>query len=94
MNDQRSDGPATLLTTAVDSALRAVDRALEEDMRTADDESAAAQLEDLRDQLLAIRAREAVSADELRTMIRTVAKWAPEDDVTLLAALGAITRSR
>ncbi len=82
------------LASAIDSALRAVGRALEKEMRTANDEPAAPHLEELHRRLVAIRARNAVDADELRTIIRDVAKWAPEDDVTLLGALGVIAQAR
>jgi hypothetical protein len=86
--------PNHALIAAIDSAIREVDRALEKEMRTADGQPAAAHLDELRNQLLAIRARDALSADELRTMIRAVAKWSPEDEITLLGALGAIARVR
>jgi hypothetical protein len=82
------------LTQAIDAAVRAVDKALAVEMRAADGEPAAPHLQQLRADLLAMRARGAVDADELRTMIRDVARWAPEDDVSLLGALGAIAQAR
>ena len=82
------------LDSAIDAAVRAVDKALAADMRGADGEPAASHLERLRIRLVAMRDRGSVDPDELRHMIRSVAKWAPEDDVTLLAALGAIARAR
>jgi hypothetical protein len=82
------------LGAAIDAALRAVDKALANDMQTADGESAASQLERLRIRLAAMRDRGAVDADELRHMIRSVANWAPQEDVTLLGTLGAIARAR
>jgi hypothetical protein len=82
------------LIHAIDAALRTVDRALSGEMRTDDGAPAARRLEELRQDLLAMRARGAVDAAELRTMIRAVAAWAPAEDVTLLGALGAIARAR
>lgn len=82
------------LDAAIDAALRAVDKALAKDMQSADGDPAASHLERLRARLRAMRDRGAVDADELRHMIRSVAKWAPEDDVTLLNSLGAIARAR
>ncbi len=81
------------LGAAIDAALRAVDKALANDMQTADGESAASHLERLRIRLAAMRDRGAVDADELRHMIRSVANWAPQEDVTLLGTLGAIARA-
>jgi hypothetical protein len=81
------------LDGAIDAALGTIDRALAKEMRTIDGDSAASQLERLRDELRAVRARGEVSTDELREMIRAVAKWAPEDDVSLLSSLGMIARA-
>ena len=82
------------LTRAIDDAVRAVDKALAAEMQTADGAPAAPHLERLRRDLLAMRERGGVDAAELRAMIRAVAGWAPEDDVSLLSALGAIARAR
>ncbi len=82
------------LGPAIDAAVRAVDEALAGEMQTADGEQAAPHLERLRVRLLAMRDRGTVDPDELRHMIRSVTKWAPEDDVSLLASLGAIARAR
>jgi hypothetical protein len=82
------------LGAAIDVAMHAVDRALDNDMQTSGGDPAAPHLERLRIRLVAMRDRGSVDPDELRHMIRSVAKWAPEDDVTLLAALGAIARAR
>ena len=82
------------LQPAIDAALRAVDKALTREMRAADGASAAPRLERLRSDLVAMRARGAVDATELRAVIRDVAAWAPEDDVSLLSALGRIARTR
>jgi hypothetical protein len=86
--------PSTDLDDVIDAALGTIDRALAKEMRTIDGESAASQLERLRDELHAVRARGEVTTDELRAMIRAVAKWAPEDDVSLLSSLGMIVRAR
>jgi hypothetical protein len=82
------------LRAAIDAAMRAVDRALENDMQAVDGEPAASHLERLRIRLVAMRDRGTVDADELRHMIRSVASWAPDDDVTLLGTLGGIARAR
>ena len=82
------------LQTAIDAAVRAVDKARAAEMRASDGEPAALYLDQLRADLLEMRARGDVDAEELRAMIRSVAAWAPEDDVSLLAALGAIARAR
>jgi hypothetical protein len=79
---------------AIDAALRAVDKALANEMQTMDGEPAVSHLEQLRADLLAMRDRGGIDADMLRTMIRRVANWAPQDDVTLLGSLGAIARAR
>lgn len=82
------------VTRAIDAAVRAADKAIAGDMQTLDGRPAAPHLERLRQHLLAMRERGAVGAEELRTMIRDVASWVPEDDVSLLAALGVIARMR
>ena len=81
------------LTNAIDAAVRAADKALAGEMQTLDGRPAAPHLERLRRELLDMRARGGVGADELRAMIRDVASWAPEDDVTLLGALGVVARA-
>ena len=86
------------VTHAIDAAVRAADKAIAGEMQTLDGRPAAPHRERLRDTLLAMRERGGVGSDELRTVIRDVASWAPEDDVSLLSALGVIatvsTRSR
>jgi hypothetical protein len=81
------------VTRAIDAAVRAADKAIADDMQTLDGRPAGPHLERLRENLLAMRERGTVGADELRTMIRDVASWAPEDDVALLSALGVIARA-
>jgi hypothetical protein len=82
------------LGRAIDAAVRIVDIALQSDMQTLTGEPAAAALERLRARLVRMRDQGVVDPDELRHMIRGVASWAPDDDVTLLASLGAIARAR
>ena len=82
------------LGRAIDAAVRVVDIALESEMQTTTGEPAAAALERLRARLVRMRDQGVVDPDELRHMIRGVATWAPEDDVTLLGSLGAIARAR
>ena len=81
------------LGAAIDAAVRAVDTALAKEMQGTDGEPAASHLERLRHRLVRMRDRGTVDPDELRHMIRSVASWAPEDDVTLLGSLGAIARA-
>ena len=81
------------LANAIDAAVRAADAALANEMQALDGRPAEPHLERLRRDLLAMRARGAVGADELRAMIRDVASWAPEDDVSLLGALGVVARA-
>jgi hypothetical protein len=78
------------LGEAIDAAQRTVVRAMAKEMRASDGTSATPRLERLQRDLMAMRARGSVGPDELRAMIRDVATWAPQDDVSLLAALGAI----
>jgi hypothetical protein len=85
---------AKSLQAAIDAAVRAVDKARAAEMRASDGEPAALYLDQLRADLLEMRTRGTVDPEELRAMIRSVAAWAPEDDVSLLAALGAIARVR
>ncbi len=81
------------VTHAIDAAVRAADAALAGEMQTLDGTPAAPHLERLRQALLTMRERGSVGADELRTVIRDVASWAPQDDVSLLGALGVIARA-
>ena len=82
------------VTHAIDAAVRAADQALAGDMQTLDGRPAAPHLERLKQTLLAMRAHGSIGADELRAAIRDVASWAPEDDVSLLGALGVMARAR
>ena len=86
--------PARDLDAAIGAAVRAVDRAMAREMTALTGAPATPHLERLRRALIAMRERGAVDAGELRAMIRHVADWAPEDDVSLLSALGAIAQAR
>jgi hypothetical protein len=82
------------LDAAIDAAMRAVERALAKNMEAADGTPARPRLERLRGELLVMRHRGTVDSDKLRHLIRSVANWAPEDEVSLLASLGAVARAR
>jgi hypothetical protein len=82
------------LGAALAAAVRTVERALAKKMQTAGGEPAAPHLERLRAELLVMQHRGVVDPDKLRHMIRGVATWAPEDDLSLLASLGGIARAR
>jgi len=83
---------------AFGNALRQVDRAVRARMRTLHGDSAAPQLAQLRAELEAerhaARTRGSLDAEWLRRVIRWVAGWAPESDVSLIAALGGVARLR
>jgi len=86
------------LPAAFDNALRQVDRALAGGLRTLAGEPAAPLLERLRGELVAQREaslqRGGVDSAWIGATVRWVAEWAPERDVTLLGALGALARLR
>ena len=86
------------LPAAFDHAIGQVDRALAAGMRTLSGEDAASRLKQLRADLAAQRAaacrRGHVDPEWIRGTVRSVAEWAPQTDVTLLAALGALARLR
>jgi hypothetical protein len=82
---------APSLAGAFAAALRAVER------RLSDGGEHAVKLAQLRDALHAERdaalARGAPDPAWVRRIVRDVAAWAPDDDLTLLAALGGIARA-
>ena len=86
------------LDIAFQRALEVVDRAVLSNLIAADGEPAAPHLERLRARLIAERdiaiARGSVDPVWVRSVVRWVAEWAPESDITLLAALGAIARAK
>lgn len=88
---------APLLADAFENAIRQVDRALAGEMRTATGEPARPMLERLRADLEAHRetARVTGTADPewVRGVVRWVAEWTPETELTLIAALGRIARA-
>ena len=87
------------LASAFDGALRRVERLLVADAGTADSPAAPAiapRLTRLRAELLAERAvalaRGSADHEWVGRTVRDVATWAPEDEIALLAAFGAIAR--
>ena len=95
-----SSPDSSQLAAAFDGAIRRVERLLvaHADATPGSPEVApiATQLARLRAELLAERvvaiARGAADPGWVRQIVRDVAAWAPEDEITLLAALGAIAR--
>ena len=87
---------STELIASLDTLLRRVERARAGGMRTLRGDDARQQLDMLAAEIA--RQRELVEhgsdvdADWLRETIRWVATWAPETDLTLLGALGALAR--
>lgn len=85
------------LTKAFDSALTHVERLIRADMKMADGNSARVQLEELEQQLKRERAkaleRKAVDREWFQKTVRWVVEWVPDDELTLVAALGAIARA-
>ena len=85
------------LVAALDRAIRQVERAIASGMRTRAGDPATPQLERLGAELAAHRASAAAHGAVDRAWVgqavRSVAEWAPEDEVALLAALGAIARA-
>lgn len=86
------------LAAAFDNALRQVERARSSGMRTSAGGPAAERLAQLGAELAAQRdaaqQRGTVDPAWIRDVIRSVAEWAPESDITLLMSLGAIARHR
>jgi len=84
------------LVAALDVVLRQIDRARAGGMRTLRGDDAGHELDMLQAEMA--RQRELVEhgndvdAAWLRETIRWVATWAPETDLTLLGALGALAR--
>ena len=85
------------LENAFDAALAHVERLIQADMKTADGNSARTQLEELEKQLKRERAkaleRNTVEREWLQKTVRSVVEWVPDDELTLVAALGAIARA-
>jgi hypothetical protein len=85
------------LESAIDKALTQVRRAIAAGMETSSGNSAQLQLEKLERELTAQRAnaseRGAVDREWLQTTIRWVIEWVPDDEMTLVAAMGSIARA-
>lgn len=85
------------LQLAFDLALARVDRLLASDMKTAKGVSARSQLEKLEKELKKERAlaleRQTVDRDWLQRTVRWVVEWIPDNELALVAALGAIVRA-
>ena len=82
------------IATAFDRALAEVDRAGRRGLRTRDGAPADPQIAALRAQLERAReaslTRGAIDVAAIGALVREVAAWYPEDQVQLLAALGAL----
>ena len=85
------------LQLAFDLALARVERLLGSDMKTAKGVSARSQLEKLEKELKKERAlaleRQTVDRDWLQKTVRWVVEWVPDNELSLVAALGAIVRA-
>jgi len=85
------------LESAFDSALTRVQRSIASGMKTSDGSSALAQLEKLEEELRAQRAnaleRGALDREWFQKTVRWVVEWIPDDELTLVAALGQIVRA-
>jgi hypothetical protein len=84
------------LERAIDKALTRVQRAIASGMETSDGSSALTQLEKLRQGLTDQRAyasdHGSIDREWLHATIRWVIEWVPDDELALVAALGAIAR--
>ena len=85
------------LQVAFDAALTLVQRLIASGAKTSDGSSALPHLEKLERELKAQRAsalaRGNIDRDWFRTTVRWVVEWVPEDELTLVAALGRIVRA-
>ena len=85
------------LSDAFDATLRSIERAIANGARTRGGESARAELERLRVEV--VTARQAamdhgtVDREWVARAVREVAAWAPDDEIDLIAALGRIARA-
>lgn len=84
------------LESAFDSAIAQTRIHAETGMKTATGDDARPNLEKLREELVSERdnavATGSINRDWLQKTVRWVADWAPEADLTLIAALGRIAR--
>jgi predicted Ser/Thr protein kinase len=85
------------LQLAFDLALARVERLLGSNMKTAKGISARSQLEKLEKELKKERAlaleRQTVDREWLQRTVRWVVEWIPDNELALVAALGAIVRA-
>lgn len=90
-------GKSDDLQVAFDAALTLVQRSIASGSKTSDGGSALPQLEKLERELRAQRAsaveRGNVDRDWFRKTVRWVVEWVPDDELTLVAALGRIVRA-
>ena len=86
------------LESAFDTALRHVQRSISSGMKTSSGSSARPQLEALETELRRERVKALelgiVDREWLQKTVRGVVEWVPEKELTLVAALGAIARTR
>ena len=89
--------PTPQMQLAFDLALARVERLLGNDMKTAKGVSARSHLEKLEKELKKERAlaleRRTVDRDWLQKTVRWVVEWVPDNELALVAALGAIVRA-
>ena len=86
------------LESAFDTALRHVQRSISSGMKTSSGSSARPHLETLETELRRERAKALelgiVDREWLQKTVRWVVEWVPEKELTLVAALGVIARTR
>ena len=85
------------LEKAFDAALAQIARLLRAGMKTVGGASARPRLEELEKELKRERAnaldRRTVNREWLQRTVRSVVEWIPDDELTLVAALGGIARA-
>jgi hypothetical protein len=85
------------LEVAFDKALRLVERSIASGTKTSEGSSAVPHLEKLERELRAERAsaleRGNIDRDWFRKTVRWVVEWVPDDELTLVAALGRIVQA-
>jgi hypothetical protein len=85
------------LESAFDTALTRVQRSIASGMKTADGSSALPNLEKLEQELRAQRKsaleRGSLDREWFQRTVRWVVEWVPDDELTLVAALGRIVRA-
>ena len=85
------------LEKAFDAAVEKAEKLLRTDIKTVDGASARPQLEELVKELKRERAnsitRGFVDRQWFQKTLRSVVEWIPDDELTLVAALGAIVRA-